>query len=176
MCFVFLSALMILNMLVGILCEVVSSRAAVEKEEAAVNYLSHAMLEFLECTDVDGNEQIDQKEFCSLIAQPEVREMLQDFGVDYKGLLSISEVIFEELQQEEAASIAAGTPMGGKRRQSNRPSVLASGGRLPCSLEKSRSGLSVGSVVRPARSGLLSFGGILPTTGWPAVAGRDPSR
>merc|ERR1712232_1445811 len=51
--FILLSSLTVLNMLVGVLCEVVSVVSAVEKEQMTVQFVKTKLLELIEQGDVD---------------------------------------------------------------------------------------------------------------------------
>merc|ERR1712190_296910 len=53
--FVLLSALTVMNMLIGVLCEVVSAVAATEKESLTVNWVKAKLQDILEMQGVDQN-------------------------------------------------------------------------------------------------------------------------
>jgi len=95
MVFVFLSNLTILNMLVGILCEVATDVAKREKEQAAVSYLKQHLLEFLEVHDKNDDRHIGKEDFELLLRNPEMCLILANFGVDTEDLLSLQDVLFE---------------------------------------------------------------------------------
>merc|ERR1719265_694341 len=67
--FILLASLTVMNMLVGVLCEVVSVVSAVEKEQLLVNYVKHKLLKMFNDSqvDADGNRSISRKEFESLL-------------------------------------------------------------------------------------------------------------
>lgn len=93
--FIFLSAFTVLNMLIGILCEVVSSVTAEEKENSEIRYLQLNLLEILKCYDKDMSESIGEEEFRQFVQNPEVDDCLKRFGTDIKGLKSLRTVLFE---------------------------------------------------------------------------------
>merc|ERR1740121_3504268 len=53
-------------------------------------------MDILECYDKDGDGSIGRMEFHLFMENPEVREALRKFGTDVQGLLSLSEVIFDD--------------------------------------------------------------------------------
>lgn len=94
--FVFLSSYTVMNMLIGILCEVVTGISKQEEEKAEITYLKRVFMDILECYDKDGDENIGEQEFELLMQNPEVRETLTKFGTDARGLVTLSEVLFQE--------------------------------------------------------------------------------
>jgi len=96
MLFVFLSSYTVMNMLIGILCTVVSSVSQEEAMKADMASLRSVFMDILECYDKDGDGRFGRQEFHLFMENPEVREVLRKFGTDVAGLVSLSEVIFEE--------------------------------------------------------------------------------
>mmetsp|Transcript_45571 Transcript_45571/g.105703 ORF Transcript_45571/g.105703 Transcript_45571/m.105703 type:complete len:883 (+) Transcript_45571:80-2728(+) len=94
--FIFLSSFTVLNMLIGILCGVISTVTATEKEQAEVQYLRGTMLELLECYDQNEDKTISQEEFEVLMSNPEVHLILSSFGVDVDDLLALKKRLFKE--------------------------------------------------------------------------------
>lgn len=96
--FILLSSLTVMNMLVGILCEVVSVVSAVEKEELTVNYVKSKLNDMFEDTnfDADGSKTISRDEFEKILTNEEGAKILQDIGVDVVGLVDFTDIIFEE--------------------------------------------------------------------------------
>merc|ERR1719379_1002440 len=75
--YVFLAMFTILNMLIGILCEVVSAVSEAAKEEAVVDNLRETLLGILEQFDEDGNQSVSKDEFELLIKDPEAVKALE---------------------------------------------------------------------------------------------------
>jgi len=94
--FVFLSSYTVMNMLIGILCEVVSGVTQEETQKSELLTLRSGLMDILECYDADGDNSIGKEEFQMFMQNPEVREALTKFGTDVQGLVSLSEVIFQE--------------------------------------------------------------------------------
>eukprot|EP00933_Yihiella_yeosuensis_P018952 TRINITY_DN15428_c0_g2_i1.p1 TRINITY_DN15428_c0_g2~~TRINITY_DN15428_c0_g2_i1.p1 ORF type:complete len:738 (+),score=143.35 TRINITY_DN15428_c0_g2_i1:139-2352(+) len=99
--FILVSSFTILNMLIGILCDVVAQVGATEKEQAQVSYLRHSLLELLECHDRDNNEELHEGEFELLMRNPEMNWALTRFGVNVADLISLKEVLFIPKVEED---------------------------------------------------------------------------
>lgn len=93
--FVLLSSLMVLNMLIGVLCAVVTAVAAAEKEKALVNYVKSKLFSVLHRLDEDGNGTICKGEFDQLVNIPEAVSALNELGVDVPNLMSLADFLFE---------------------------------------------------------------------------------
>jgi len=93
--FILLGSLTVMNMLVGVLVEVVSVVSALEKEEMTVNYIRSRLCVMFDMGDEDGNGHISKNEFDSLFLQDEAVRLLQEVGVDVVGLVDLSEFIFK---------------------------------------------------------------------------------
>jgi len=110
--FMLLSSLMVLNMLVGLLCDVVDAVAAAEKEKVMVSYVKSRLMGVLEALDEDGNGTISRDEFEQLMTIPEAVTALEDLGVDVQNLMSLADHLFEAdesdamLEQKAAAARA----------------------------------------------------------------------
>merc|ERR1712032_1064569 len=95
--FVLLASLTVMNMLVGVLVEVVSIVSAVEKEQMAVSYVKSRLLSLLEDNvGEDDGMTISRGAFEQLILIPEAANIIQDVGVDVVGLLDFADVIFQD--------------------------------------------------------------------------------
>jgi voltage-gated sodium channel len=95
MIFVLLAALTVMNMLIGILCEVVSGVAASEKEEAAGRVMRETILMELKKFD-DGDGLIDEDEVNELMADPRSIEVLDALGIDISFLQGLQVMTYEE--------------------------------------------------------------------------------
>jgi len=88
--------LTVMNMMVGVLVDVVTVVAAVEKEEISVKFVRQKMTEVLfDCgIDVDHNCAISKQEFDAIVNNDRALALIRDMGVDEIGLLEFSEFIF----------------------------------------------------------------------------------
>lgn len=96
--FILLVSLTVMNMLIGVLCEVVSVVAAVEREQMHVTVVKTNMQRVLTKTgiDADGNNSISRAEFQALLMLPEGVKEIQAIGVDVVGLVDYVDFIFAD--------------------------------------------------------------------------------
>jgi hypothetical protein len=96
--YILLASLTILNMLVGVLCEVVSIVSAVEKESLQLNYVKQCLRNMLQNSDIDadGDECISKHEFVALLSLPDAAKAIQEVGVDAVGLMDFTDFIFKD--------------------------------------------------------------------------------
>eukprot|EP00927_Polykrikos_kofoidii_P063116 TRINITY_DN57945_c0_g1_i1.p1 TRINITY_DN57945_c0_g1~~TRINITY_DN57945_c0_g1_i1.p1 ORF type:complete len:883 (-),score=181.63 TRINITY_DN57945_c0_g1_i1:52-2700(-) len=94
---VLLANLTVMNMLVGVLCEVVSVVSSVEKEQMVVNYVKTKLMEMVQefGIDEDQNHQISKYEFQKLVLRPDAARVIQEVGVDVVGLVDFADFIFK---------------------------------------------------------------------------------
>merc|ERR1719310_1466953 len=87
--YILLASLTVMNMLVGVLCEVVSVVSSVEKESLLVNYVKGTLLHMLQTSglDADGDHLIAKHEFEALLENPIAAKALSEVGVDVIGLV-----------------------------------------------------------------------------------------
>merc|ERR1719498_276364 len=94
---ILLAALTMMNMLVGVLCEVVSAVAATEKEELAVTLVRTTLQQILNDTGLDTfkDGQISKDEFAELVQRPEAVIALKEVGVDVTILVDYADIMFQ---------------------------------------------------------------------------------
>lgn len=93
--FVIAASYTVMNLLIGILCDVVHQVSAHEKDEMAVNYLKAHLLDILEVHDKDDDRHIIASEFDLLMKNPEIHLQLTKFGVDVGDLIALKDVLFD---------------------------------------------------------------------------------
>merc|ERR1719146_85378 len=81
MAFILLSALTVMNMLIGVLCEVVSAVAASEKGDNAIRIVKDKLLVMLRELDEDGSGKISQEEIQQVLAYPDALRTLDNLNV-----------------------------------------------------------------------------------------------
>merc|ERR1719456_149788 len=94
--FICLSALTVMNMLIGVLCEVVSAVAATEKEMILTATVSDKMQGIVESLDTNSNGMISFVEFRRILEIPQALRALEDVGVDPAGVVDFAELMFFE--------------------------------------------------------------------------------
>jgi len=92
--FVLLSALTVMNMLIGVLCEVVLDVSAEEKESHAKGKMRKTLFVMLEELDEDKSGELSKKEVQGVICDPSAVAIMNDIQVDTQYLLDISEMLF----------------------------------------------------------------------------------
>uniref|UniRef100_A0A7S0B7R4 EF-hand domain-containing protein n=1 Tax=Pyrodinium bahamense TaxID=73915 RepID=A0A7S0B7R4_9DINO len=102
--FIFLSSFTILNMLIGILVEVVTSVSRREQERLAVLDLKTNLRDILEVHDKDDDQHVRKDEFELLMRNPEMYMILTNFGVDAEDLVGMKDILFEIREPGEGVS------------------------------------------------------------------------
>merc|ERR1711920_752122 len=93
-----------MNMLIGILCEVVSAVAAAEKESAAITMMKSTLLVMLKELDDDGSGSISREELLQVMENPCALEILANLQVDVKYLMELQEMLYEERGKSHSIS------------------------------------------------------------------------
>jgi len=96
MIFICLVTLTLFNMLIGVLVEVVTVTAAVEKEHMTITYVKDMMEKAFVSADIGtlSDHTIHLHDFAKLLAHPDAHTALTSVGVDVIGLLDFADFIF----------------------------------------------------------------------------------
>merc|ERR1712217_464501 len=89
------ASLVLLNMLVGVLCEVVSAVAATETESLAVAYVKDQVRIILADVDENHDGLVSREEFKHIVEHPDACDALTAVGVDVVALVSYADFIFQ---------------------------------------------------------------------------------
>jgi len=93
--FLLIATLTVMNMLIGVLCEVVSAVAAAEREDLAIAYARSKLRRIFDnVLDEDHNQNISKSEFVKIIENGEATRTMHDLDVDVVGLVDFADVIF----------------------------------------------------------------------------------
>jgi hypothetical protein len=95
--FTMFSALMVLNMLIGAQCEVVSKIAHDEKESAALTMMRETMLVMLKEIDADGSDEIDQEELMMLLKDECAGRTLKSLLIDKDHLVNYLFMFYDDV-------------------------------------------------------------------------------
>jgi len=94
--FILISSFTILNMLIGILCEVVSATAESEKTKAVETCAKEAITTLFNKLDVDGSGTITQEEFMHMRDDETVRQALEEMDIYESHFMRYCELLFQD--------------------------------------------------------------------------------
>jgi hypothetical protein len=86
-----------LNMLIGVVCEMVSQVKSSEDEALAKVALEGQLYDIMDVYDADGKGALKQCEFDLFVSNIEVVQSLRHFDVDVKALITLSEMMFSQV-------------------------------------------------------------------------------
>lgn len=98
MVYVLLASLTVMNMLVGVLVDVVSTVSKVEKEELSVNLVKSRLHKIIDNMDDNRDGTISRLEFEALLESRAAARALAQVGVDVVGLVDLGDFLFEDKQ------------------------------------------------------------------------------
>merc|ERR1740138_2061332 len=94
-----------MNVLIGVLCQVVSHVGSTEKETLNTLTLKAKLARVMDKLDRNNNGMLSEVEFVQLVTCPESVKLLDEVGVDPVGLLNIAPSIFgveeDELEDDD---------------------------------------------------------------------------
>jgi hypothetical protein len=93
--FILLSSFTVLNMLIGVLCEVVTETSNHEAENAMVELVREEITAVFEEIDTSGDGTVSKEEFKQMRDKECVRAALEKVGVEPKHFFALSDVLFE---------------------------------------------------------------------------------
>jgi len=96
-----LAALTLMNMLIGVICEVVSAVAATERESMNLAYVKDRIKALLLTGDDNIDQLISKKEFMTMLGNKQAAFILGEVGVDVIGLVDFADTIFAKDIGEE---------------------------------------------------------------------------
>lgn len=94
--YLLLASLTVCNMLIGVLCEVVSVTASIEKEDMMLQDLKRKIMMYIPGFNADTGEGAISKEgFVALMENQEAVQMLHEFGIDIVALVDFADFIYK---------------------------------------------------------------------------------
>merc|ERR1719324_579891 len=96
MVFMLLSAVTVMNMLIGVLCEVVAAVGEAEKENAAITLIKQTVLLMLKGLDSDNDGKMSRLEVRRVCHDPEAKRVFEDLQVDMAYFLEKMDMYFSE--------------------------------------------------------------------------------
>eukprot|EP00930_Biecheleria_cincta_P033584 TRINITY_DN2326_c0_g1_i2.p1 TRINITY_DN2326_c0_g1~~TRINITY_DN2326_c0_g1_i2.p1 ORF type:complete len:685 (-),score=123.39 TRINITY_DN2326_c0_g1_i2:352-2382(-) len=99
---ILLAAVTVMNMLIGILCEVITAVADAEREAIQLGFVKETLQRCL-AAGVDKNDDgcIDQAEFLSMLETQDCIEALTEIDVDVVSIYDYIQVLFEEGEESK---------------------------------------------------------------------------
>jgi len=181
--FIVISSFTILNMLIGILCEVVSATAESEKTKTAESSVKEAITEIFDTIDLDQSGTITEKEFITMRDDPKVKSALEEMDIYQSQFARYCEILFknQELPEGKTPTINFDTLIAvlmrlspnnhinaldfslfqasiDKTQESLRDRVLRIHGMISTQIKQSGSAVPSGAEERPPSSGSIGFG------------------
>jgi hypothetical protein len=96
MVFCALASLTVLNMLIGVLCEVVSAVAETEKQEVTMMKVAEKLFKIAQALDTNFNGKVSYEEFQKIIYDKDALAALDEVGVNPTALVDFAELFFFE--------------------------------------------------------------------------------
>jgi len=87
--FVLLANIFLMNMLIAILCDVISCVQSKATDEKAIALVKRSLLVILNQMDADGDGLVSQDEFVDLVQHPDSQEVLEHLQIDIEHLLDV---------------------------------------------------------------------------------------
>jgi len=110
--FVLLAALTVMNMLIGVLCEVVSAVAATERETIMMTTVKEGFDRIIRegGLDTDGDHMISRTEFVAILDNPSAVKLLDKVDVDVYAFVDLADFLFDE-EDDESGGMSFATFM-----------------------------------------------------------------
>jgi len=110
--FILLSSFTVLNMLIGVLCEVVSATAQGEEERMTVSHFKEKLTAAFEQIDTDGSSKISRGEFEDMKNMPHVLQIFENLGVEPHHLIALSDSLFDDNDELDVQASLVGSANG----------------------------------------------------------------
>ena len=123
--FILTASFTILNMLIGVLCEVVTTVKIREQEKTMIRDTQDRLKNIFLLGDIDGSGTISHDEFEAMSEYKEVLDALGEIGIEPKDFCAIAAVLFED-ETDPAKSKSLSFPDFVKQVVSLRPEKNAS--------------------------------------------------
>eukprot|EP00930_Biecheleria_cincta_P033301 TRINITY_DN23063_c0_g1_i1.p1 TRINITY_DN23063_c0_g1~~TRINITY_DN23063_c0_g1_i1.p1 ORF type:complete len:624 (-),score=145.33 TRINITY_DN23063_c0_g1_i1:45-1868(-) len=94
--YILLTQVTVMNMLIGVLCEVVSQVKRADEEKVAIDFMKQYLRGMLVMLDGDGNSQISKDELAEVVQIPAACEVLDQLEINPLTVMMMTEQLFEE--------------------------------------------------------------------------------
>merc|ERR1711934_555447 len=104
--FLTFAGLTVMNMLLGVMVDVIVVVSSVEKEQMEVNFVTGQVGKMLEDSDFDRNKdgRITRSEFVQLLDISDAVKALDNVGVDPVALVDFADIIFDDIDEDGSIS------------------------------------------------------------------------
>lgn len=93
-CFVLLSSVTIMNMLIGVLVSAVSEIGQAEKEAIQIDHVREVLRDAFSLTDFNHDNLVEDTEFLALLRDENAMFALEDLGIDVASIHELPHLIF----------------------------------------------------------------------------------
>lgn len=91
---VLIAAVTVMNMLIGILCEVITAVAEAERDAISIAVVKETLESCMSVGDQNDDGMIDQREFFEMVEKQEVQDALRDIDVDPGSIFDYNDEMF----------------------------------------------------------------------------------
>jgi hypothetical protein len=105
--YVILTYLTLLNMLIGVMVEVVGVIGATQRESMVVTLVASQLREAFMHLNKDTEIPLSKFEFQQLLGEPQIIKVLSEANVDVVALVEATEITFQDLEKERGSQNAA---------------------------------------------------------------------
>jgi len=102
--YVLVASLTLMNMLIGVLCDVVSGVARDEKKDVLLKEIEMSIDGIIKSLDTDNDAMISKEEFQELFQSPLLVQKLDDLGVDVLAFVDFAHFVFNDCELVNFAS------------------------------------------------------------------------
>merc|ERR1711959_597108 len=99
--FVVLASVTLLNMLVGVMVDIIQVIGFAQKEGITVSVLATGLREVMKEMDRNPEAPFSKYEFLKFLNEPQVMGLFYENGVDVIALVETSEFVFEDMQRQQ---------------------------------------------------------------------------
>mmetsp|Transcript_67632 Transcript_67632/g.130627 ORF Transcript_67632/g.130627 Transcript_67632/m.130627 type:complete len:614 (-) Transcript_67632:195-2036(-) len=100
--FILVAALTVMNMLIGVICEMVLKVGASERQQATQSFVTEKLTDLINTgADENNDNLISKDEFIKMLNNKEATAILNDVNIDVIGLVDFIDIIFEPVNGEE---------------------------------------------------------------------------
>eukprot|EP00931_Biecheleriopsis_adriatica_P106381 TRINITY_DN8083_c1_g1_i1.p1 TRINITY_DN8083_c1_g1~~TRINITY_DN8083_c1_g1_i1.p1 ORF type:complete len:642 (-),score=125.51 TRINITY_DN8083_c1_g1_i1:136-2061(-) len=97
--FLFVTSLALMNMLTGVICNVISAASELEEYETQMIEVHEELGRVLRSIDADGNDRIDWEEMEQLMNSRHLVRCLKDQGIDVVGLMDFMPFLYRDANE-----------------------------------------------------------------------------